>query len=680
MNRVSKKINVRIIILYFSLVFVAAAIIVKIVFIQKGNQNLEKLSQPKFFDVEAPRGNIYSDDNSLLAISMPLYNVRLDMMVMDDFLFNKHVDDISDGISKIFFDVQNDEIKRKLISAKKNNRRYFLLKNKVTHNELNLLKKLPIFNLGKNKGGLIAEQRPNREKPFGILARRTIGILRESNPVGLERAFDKTLSGIDGIQLKQKIGKNVWVPKDSEFNRMPVAGKDIKTTINIDMQDVAEEALKSSLIQNEASWGCVIIMEVKTGEIKVIANLKRDADTLIDEHYNYSIAEHSEPGSTFKLASIIAGLEDGFFDITDSVDTKNGICKFYNETMKDAKVGGYGVITIGDAFIYSSNVGISKFINKYYKKTPEKFIDRIYKMGLSTPLNLELPYPNNLLIKTPEDNTWSGTTLPWMSIGYEMQLTPLHILSFYNAIANNGKLITPIFTTAIEKQGNIIEERSSKLINTSICSRKTLNKIIPLLEGVVSRGTAKSINTNTYKIAGKTGTTVLNYSKNNKENKAYQTSFAGFFPSEKPKYSGIVVVNNPLGSFKSGGSVAAPLFKEISDKIFASDIDLHKNKKLAYVNTIPPIKNGFSAEIDTILSCLNITTGKVSINRIKKLEEELMHGKVPDLIGMNMKDAIYLLENNGFIVKFSGYGSVIKQSVEKGVTFKKGSLIKLELS
>ena len=567
------KVNYRVISLYVFMCVIAVVVVSKILVIQRLNQEISSVNLPKLFKIEAPRGNIFSDDGSLLAISMPLYNVFLDLSVIDEQLFDDDINNLSQSLSILFKDKSAKEYEQYLRDSRSKKRnKYVKLRNKVSHNELIMLKSFSILKLGKNRGGLIAEERPNRENPFGLLARRTIGVLRESNPIGLERAYNKTLSGTDGLQLKQRVGKSFWRNEESDLNSLPKSGNDIVTTINIDMQDVTEKALKSALRYHDADWGTAILMEVESGHIKAIANLKYE-DGDFDEHYNHAIAEHSEPGSTFKLASILAGLEDGFYSLLDSVDTEDGTHQFYDKTMRDSKKGGYGKISIGDAFVQSSNVGISKVINRSYKDKPQDFIDRIYKMGLCTPLDLELPYPNSLLIKQPGSPGWSGVTLPWMSIGYSLRLTPLHILTFYNAIANNGVMVSPLFTTQILKDGKKVSEHSKKIINPAICSKSSIVQIMPYLIDVVEKGTAKSIRTRKYKIAGKTGTTLLAYGKKSEDNiKQYQTSFVGFFPAENPKYSCMVVVNNPKENGFYGGNVSAPVFKEISDKVFAADI------------------------------------------------------------------------------------------------------------
>lgn len=691
-----KKNNNRITGLYLAIVFIAFGVVAKIVKVQQFSLAINTSSQPRYFTVEAPRGNIIADDGALLAISMPLYDVRLDMSVMNKTLFNSGVIELSVLLAQLFKDKTPAEYElflRNSKQAKKN--KYILLQNKVTHNELNALKKMPILELGQNKGGLIAEQRPNREKPFGLLAQRTVGVLRGVNPVGIERAYNQTLSGVDGIHLKRKIAKGIWVPQDAEGNRLPRAGNNVVTTINTDMQDVAEKALENTLINNNADWGCVVLMEVATGEVKVIANLKKQADGSVSENFNYAMAKHVSPGSTFKLASIIAGLEDGFFKVEDSVRTYGGKFSFYDRVMMDSKLGVYDNITIKNAFINSSNVGISRIIFDNYKSNPTAFTDRIYKMGLSTPLELELPFPNNLKSPIPIKGGWSGVTLPWMSIGYEMQLTPIHMLTFYNAIANQGKMVKPIFTSAISRDGKIIEKHTTQVINPTICSKSTIEAVIPLLIGVVEEGTAKNIRTNNYLIAGKTGTTVINFNNRDEgEEKEYQASFAGFFPADNPRYSCIVVINNPRENGHYGGSVAAPIFKELADKVYASDMSIHKALQQSdVVVSLPKVKQGHVEDANNVLANFNInrivthepwmvaSTTKTEVSlEARKIERDLRNGNMPDLRGMGIQDAIYLLESYGLVVEITGSGSVQSQSISKGYKFIKGSLIKLELA
>jgi len=695
MTKKVKDTNLRIIGLYLFVVLIAIGVVSKIVKVQQFSEPINTASQPKYFTVEAPRGNIIADDGALLAISMPLYDVHLDMSVITEALFNDNISELTVLLAHLFKDKTNEEYATFLRSSKKfKKNKYVLLQNKVTHNELNALRRMPILELGQNKGGLIAEQRPNRENPFGLLAQRTIGVLRDVNPVGIERAFNQTLSGINGRHLKRKIAKGIWAPQDAEGNKLPRAGNNVITTINTDMQDVAEKALENTLLNHNADWGCVVLMEVKTGEVKVIANLKKRDNGSVIENFNYAMAKHVSPGSTFKLASVIAGLEDGFFKVSDTVNVKGGRIKYYDRFMIDSDHN-YDKITIKQAFIKSSNVGISRIIFDNYKSNPTAFTDRIYKMGLSTPLKLELPFPNNLKSPIPDKGTWSGVTLPWMSIGYEMQLTPIHMLTFYNAIANKGKMIKPIFTSAISRDGQIIEDRTTEVINPSICSKSTIYEVFPLLIGVVEEGTAKNIKSGNYLIAGKTGTTVINFNKRAEgEGKEYQASFVGFFPADNPKYSCIVVVNNPKENGHYGGSVAAPIFKELADKVYASDMSIHKAlQQTDITESLPKVKQGSVAEANKVLNEFEINT--ISTNElwmvpkttkdavfleVRKVEEDLQKGSMPDLRGMGIQDAIYLLETYGLIVESIGYGAIVRQSISKGDSFKKGTIIKLELS
>lgn len=695
MNRKKTNINLRVVVLYLLTLLISIIVVLKILTVQHLKNEINTNSQPKYFSVDAPRGNIVSDDGSLLAISMPLYNVRLDMSVINNDLFFDNLDSLSYLLSKLFTDKSHIEYKQFLLNSKnKKANKFVLLKKKVTHIQLNELKKMPIFNLGQNKGGLIAIERPNRINPYGLLAKRTIGKLRDVNPVGIERAYNQQLSGKNGLQMKRKIDRGVWVPQESKGDILPSAGNNILTTINVDMQDVAEKSLQNALIENNADWGCIAMMEVATGEIKVIANLKKDTNDRVSEAFNFALAQHISPGSTFKTASVIAGLEDDKFNIYDTVNIEGGRTKFYDRVMIDSDHN-YKNITIKDAFSISSNVAISKIINNNYKDNPEQYTDRIYQMGLSKALDLELPYPNNLKMPIAYKKSWSGVTLPWMSIGYEMQLTPVHILAFYNAIANKGRMIKPIFVTSINKGNKIIEKFSTEVINPAICSKSTIDKVHELLVAVVEQGTAQNIKTDKYLIAGKTGTTVLNYSNRKKdEAKKYRASFVGYFPASNPKYTCIVVVSNPKKSKIYGGQIAAPIFKELSDKVFAMEISMQSPMTmLIKKKSFPKIQNGSTSKASTVLDYLNIdhykTDGEYMISeltdntvklKLRKIKSDLQSHIMPSLIGMNLSDVVYLLENHGLKVKFNGYGSVVNQSIKKGERFQEGSVVKIKLS
>jgi len=694
MKRQKENTNWRLIFLYLFMLVFAVLILSQVFVIQQLKDSFSQ-NQPHFVSIQAPRGNIFSDDGSLLAISMPLYDLHIDFKTINTDTFKRYISSLSQRLESFFGDKTALAYELEFRNEKKKNTQYFFLKKDATYNQIKLLKSFPLFNKGQNKGGLICERKENRETPFQLLAERTIGYEREGiKPIGIEGAYNQILKGENGKKLVQKIGKAGQIPINSSANVLPKSGDDVITTINIDVQDVAEQSLLNALEKHKAEYGCVIVMQVKTGEIKAIANLKRTEEGKFFENYNYAIGEHSEPGSTFKLASILAGLEDGLFKLSDSVDTENGRYKFYDRTMIDSKKGGYGKITIGEAFVKSSNVGISKVIHNGYAKQPEKFIDRLYKFHLNRPLNIEIPTPENPKIKTPKDSDWSGTTLPWMSIGYEVSLTPLHVLTFYNAIANKGRMVKPTFVSKLKRNGRIIELNKTEVINPAICGRSNIEQIIPLMIDVVENGTATNIKSNQYSIAGKTGTCQINYWKRKEgESKSYNASFAGFFPANNPKYSCIVVINDPKENGFYGATVAAPVFKEIADKVFSYDLDLHKVFISEENNNLPYTKNGNNRDVQIIFNELDIPFDADNSNWIiantkkdkvllkaRKIEEDLKSGFIPDLRGMAIQDVLFLLENSGIEIYFSGKGTIKKQSIEKGERFKTGSKIILELA
>ena len=680
----------RIILIYFLAFIISTTVVAKIINIQQFEPPINTTSQPKFESVVAPRGNILSDNGSILAISMPLYKVHIDMTVIDEDLLNTYIDEISVGLSQIFKDTSASYYKKKLINGKKKKNKYLKLKSRVDHNQLRDLRSLPILKLDRYKGGLIAESRPNRELPFGQLAQRTIGRLQDYGTVGIERAYNQILLGEPGLQFKRKLKRGVWIPEEHPNNVDPKPGKDIQTTINIDMQDVAHELLTNTLVAENADWGCVVLMEVKTGNVKVIVNLSKDSNDIVRESYNYAIGSHVAPGSTFKLASILALIDDGKIDINDQVDLEKGTYQFSNLIMKDSPHN-YNKVSIQKAFEISSNIGISKLVYQSYFNDPNKFISKLRDFGFYSPLDIELMYPSYLKMPDPNNKkTWSGTSLPWMSIGYEMALTPLHILTFYNAVANNGKMMLPIFSTDILKDGKTVIKKKPKILNSSICSKTSISQVFNLLKGVVENGTAKNIYTDQYKIAGKTGTSVTNYVDKNKEDyiKKYRASFVGFFPADKPKYSCIVVVDNPKNGQVYGSKVAAPIFRDLADKVFATDMSLHEPiKSIKNIKHQQEIKIGSISKLKLLKKEIDLT--EASLKNIekdyRKINNSLKNNIMPFITGMSARDAIYILENNGFRVSVEGSGSVIRvtdkyeKKIAVGQKLVKGSLIKITL-
>ena len=696
----TKGIILRVIFLYLFVISFFGIVIYQIIQVQFFQASINTNSQPRYEIINAQRGNILSDDGSLLATSVPLYDIYIDFSVINNELFEDNVKSLSKQLSSLFLDKSETDYENWLrIKKNSNDNKYVKFKIQVNQNKLDAVKMMPIFELDRNKGGIIIEPRLNRKHPYGQLAYRTIGRLRKYNTVGIERSYDFFLKGEDGLQLKKLKKKGLWIPEKSELNRSPKSGHDIITTINIDMQDVAQEALRKTIINENANWGCVVLMEVETGEVKVISNLSKDSVGSIKEDYNYAIGRHMAPGSTFKLASIIAGLENNKFKLSDLIDLNGGEIKYYDRTMKDSPHK-FDKVSVAQSFIISSNVGVSKIINNAYKKNPEEFINQINKLGFNSPLDLELLYPSALYIPSPKKSNWSGVTLPWMSIGYEMAISPLHMLTFYNAIANKGKMMLPIFTTSIRLHGKDIIYKHPKVVKSTICSESTINKIIPMLIGVVEDGTAKNIKNTAYKIAGKTGTTVLNYASRKKdEDKTYQASFVGFFPAEKPKYSCIVVINEPKNGQVYGGKVAAPIFKELADKIYSSDLDLHKPIKANSVSLdLPTVKSGNSYDANLVLDKLGVTFNTLKSNYFiaktsstsillteNNIIDSLKENKMPNLVGMNLSDALHLLYQFGFSTEIHGCGKIIycldatDNKINVGQKITKGSLIKIQL-
>ncbi len=650
--------------------------------------------------IEAVRGNIYAADGSLLATSVPIYEVRFDTktQALDDNSFYKGVDSLAFQLSNLFNDKTKNQYKKELVSARKKGARYFLIKRNVKYTELQQLKNFSIFNRGQYKGGLIYTQENKRVRPFKVLASRTIGYEREGiKPIGLEGAYTTYLQGINGKRLMKKIAGGVWMPIEDENEIEPLDGSDIYTTIDVNLQDVAENALKMQLELNEAEHGCVVLMEVQTGAIKAIANLQRNKQGVYDETYNYAIAESTEPGSVFKLASLMVAFEDGYLTLDDMVNTENGTTKFYDRTMKDSHEGGLGVISVQKAFEASSNVGISKLTYKNYANKPQQFVDRIYKMNLGKKLGIEIAGEGQPLIKNTDDPTWSGITLPWMSIGYEIHLTPLQILTFYNAVANDGIMVKPKLVSSINQRGQIIKEIKTEVINPSICSKKTIKMAKKMLEGVVENGTAKNLKSANFKIAGKTGTAQIANKKGGYKNESkisYQASFVGYFPAEAPKYSCIVVVSAPSTKGYYGNVVAGPIFKEVANKIYATSFGIHKplsNRAFQAASKIPYAKNGASNDLVMIYDKLGIPAVKLnkssawaSVSTGGSNVE--IHAKYPlsnlvtNVIGMGVRDAVFILENQGLQVKFSGFGVVKSQSILPGEKVVHGSTIILQLS
>lgn len=646
-------------------------------------------------NVKATRGNIYADDGSLLATSLPFYRLALDPYLPSNGLYKNNIDSLCFLLSRYYGDLTPTQYKKKIDGARKNGRRYLTInRQEIGYQDKKSMENWPLLREGRLKGGVIFEKVEKRFLPFSHLGIRTIGSVNANDRgvVGLEYSFNRQLAGVNGKGLYQKMAGGGWRPIYDGTEKRPVDGYDIQTTINVDLQDVTESALLDELKKHEADYGVAIVMEVQTGAIKAISNLSRNSKGNYYERYNYAVGSQGsrEPGSTFKLASMIALLEETNIKLSDSVDTGNGKLEFFDKTMRDHKPGGFGKLTVQEIFEKSSNIGVAKLIAHYFGNEPEKYINYLKQMNLHQPLDFQMVGEGKPYIKDPSDSTWSGVSLPWISHGYELKMTPLQMLTLYNAVANDGKMVKPMIVKGVMRADRTIESFDTEIISNRIASKETLQKLKLMMEGVVERGTAKNINHSHYKIAGKTGT--AKKAKNGRYVKEYYTSFAGYFPAEAPRYSCIVVIDNPKGYQIYGSDVSAPVFKEIADKIYALELDMHEigtQERFYVTGVFPYIKAGKRDELAMICNELGISnhaktqaewvTTDVINDAVYWEGNDVSYELIPDVRGMSLRDAIYVLENLGLEVSVEGRGRVATQSLTPGRKLTKGSTIKLEL-
>ena len=691
-------------IVYFTVALIAVALLVRIIILQYVERNKWAAMGDKYVyksdEVPANRGDILAWDGRLLASSIPFYSIYMDTRStgMSGEIWSQGIIGLSMGLAQLIGERSASEWRSELVNARKKSDRYFLIKRKVNYETLKKLKELPIFREGQYKGGMVAQAENRRILPNSELAARTIGYLNqgsEGTEVGIEGAFDKDLAGRNGQMVMQRLTGGDWIPVDDVNSVESKDGNDIVSTLDIDLQDVATTALKNQLRKNNAHHGCAVLMEVATGDIRAIANLELGGDGDYHETYNYAVGESTEPGSTFKLPSLMAALEEGVIDTGDVVDTGSGSIRFYNKVVRDTKEEGYGKLTVKQVFEKSSNVGTSKLIYEHFKDNPKKFVDRLYAMKLNQKLNLQIKGEGEPLIRYPGDKLWSGLSLPMMSHGYEVQLTPLQILTFYNAVANDGRMMRPRFVSEIRRNGSVIKSFETEVIINSLASRSTIRKAKKMLEGVVEHGTAMNLRDADYKIAGKTGTAQIakeKYGYRSGSRISYQASFVGYFPAENPLYSCIVVINAPSNSVYYGNLVAGPVFKEISDKVYSTSFfrDYQNDDKDKKILAAPDAGNGYREDINEVLRDLRIRYKRTSDDdwvatresghTIKLVAVSPVPGLVPDVRGMTLRDAIFLLENSGLRVTFSGKGRVRKQSPEHGARVYEGTLVSLDLN
>ena len=647
------------------------AIIIRVVNIQyTQGEKYRKLSTDlnvKEFTIFANKGNVYAADGNLLATSMSKFTIRMDVVAVDKKTFDSNLDALCKELSKMFGNTQV-YYRNKLTTAKKLNNRYLFIAKNVGYNDYIKIKQFPIFRLGVYKGGFIAEHKTVRAHPIGKIAERTIGYDDFRGEAGIEGAFADFMAGENGLRWKQKIAKGQWKPISDVNEKEPIDGHDVITTIDVNIQDITHHALLRQLENFEADHGCAVVMETATGEIKAISNLGRTSEGKYFEKRNYAVWESHEPGSTFKLASLMAAIEDKVIDTSTVVDTEKGRIYINNRKVEDSKRGGYGKISAARVFEVSSNVGIVKIIKEHYDEKPQKFIDKIEQYGFTKPVGFQIKGEGKPYVPKPEDRAWSKISLEWMAWGYGISVTPMQTLMFYNAVANDGIMIKPRFVKELRRQDKTEKIFETEVVNSRIASKETLSKIRKVMENVVIKGTADNIYSPNFSMAGKTGTAkkYIPRFKNDKgeweggyySSKRYVASFAGFFPADKPKYSCIVVIHDPKkekGYY--GATVAAPVFKAIAQKIYTTTpVDIQSvDDEIQFTSLEKRYKN------------YNISISKE-------------YNKIPNVKGMPGMDAISLLENIGLKVQFSGVGNVNYQSIKRGEKLVKGTTIILKLS
>ena len=663
-----KNISYRIYLVAFFLFIMAVAIAVKLTNIQwvEGDyyRKLAKERTVKNFVIPANKGNIYSADGSLLATSIPNYEIRFDAVAPKTEVFEKNIKQLADSLGKLL-NKSSDTFERELRRARVNKSRYFLVARDLSYTEYIAIKSFPLFNLGAYKGGIIVEQETIREHPIGKIAERTIGYIGRDvnghiNPVGVEGAYSNYLNGKDGRILKQKIAKGQWKPISDVNQVEPQDGYDVISTIDVFIQDIAHHALLKQLEEYQADHGCVVVMETKTGYVKAISNLGRNEKTgMYSERLNYAVRESHEPGSTFKLVDLMALLDDKLVDTSAVFDSKGGEIKYFGKSVRDSHEGGYGKISLARGFEVSSNTVMVQAVYNNYKSNPTQFVNHINSYGLNKKLGIGFNGEGAPYIPQPSDKKWSRLTLPWMAFGYNVSVTPLQTLAYYNAVANNGEMVKPLFVSEIKEWNKTIKKYDKVVLNPKICSQETIHKLKAILENVVKRGTGSKLYSKDFSMAGKTGTAQVNYAKAGGAEKYYASSFVGYFPADHPKYSCIVVVHKPNTTNNNyyGADVAGPVFKRIAQKIFTDSPTTNEIKNL-------------NRKIQKQESNYNSYYAKAQ----KKIKS------IPNVRGMAGMDAVALLENLGLKVKAIGIGKVKKQSLQAGENINKNATIILELS
>ena len=701
----------RVYLCFLCIVVFSLVIICKVIYIQSVEGDYwiaqAKQQQQKVVPIEAERGTIYSEDGSMLSTSIPFFDIYIDfgadgLREKNGKRFKENLDSLAIRLSGFFRDQSSASYKRQLQAGYRKKDRYFLLKRNLSFEQYKTLRNFPLIRQGRNRSGFIAEVKSKRLNPFGLLANRTIGLSREfidsdgkvkNTNVGLEKTYDTFLKGETGSRVVRYLAGGIYVPVEG-FEIEPENGKDIITTIDVNIQDIAENALLKMMEENECSHGTCIVMEVKTGKIKAIANLGRRANGTYWEDLNYAIRA-SEPGSTFKLATMLALLEDGHVNLTDHVNLEGGKWNVNRRTVYDSEHHGRQDVTVKEAFEYSSNVGMAKLTMSHYASNPMGFIGHLRKLNFHQLSGVGLLGETTPIIKTPKSKTWSATSLPWMSFGYEVLVSPLQTLMLYNAVANDGSMLKPYLVSAVQKNGLVVQRYETEILEEAICSDATLAKLKECLNGVCNEegGTGYALFKGApYKVAGKTGTALVANGNRGYSDHIYQSSFAGYFPADNPKYSCIVVIKNkPFARKYYGAAVAGPVFKEIADKLYAVNAD--SDRRFEYASkkdSSAYFYSGSTKDLKAVMNALAISFQDsvrnnewsrlyaVDYNPVLNLQP-VQKTLMPDVKGMGLKDALYLLENFDMKVSVKGRGKVKEQSIVAGAPLAKNQEVLLEL-
>ena len=660
----------------------------------------------RFVSLDAERGTIYSEDGEMLSISIPTFDIYIDfnadgLREKKGKRFQENVDSFAIALSNYFGDKSAAQYEKDLRQAFKNNERYYPLKKKLSFEDYKAFREFPLARLGRNKSGVITDVNTKRLTPFKLLANRTIGLSREhitsngktkQQNVGLERSYDTVLKGRNGLKLVRYIVGGTAIPVEGSQTD-PENGNDVYTTLDVNMQDIAETALMKMMLQCKGPYGTAIVMETNTGKIKAMANLGRQQDGSYWEDDNYALRA-TEPGSTIKLATLLSVLEKGTSSLTDMVEIGGaGRAQVGNKMVTDAERSPKPFLTVQECFAHSSNIGMSKLAYKAFGKKPVELKEYLHRfhLDIKSPIDLtDVPKP----MMAPLDQKGSAEgNLLWMSFGYGIQVSPLHLLTLYNAIANNGKMMKPYLVNSLQSNGIVNQQFQPTVIEENLCKPSVIAGARASMEMVVTEGTARKVFKNmTFAVAGKTGTAHVSDGKIKYDDGVYQATFVGYFPAEKPQYTCIVVIRTlPHAPSHFGGTVAAPVFREIATKLYAMYVEKKNPSQYAVrKDSSNYFYAGLTSDIKNIYSTMNVGfTDSAAQNELSRVysvnfqpvvKANSVRMKVmPDVRGMGLKDAVYLLENMGVKVSVQGKGKITIQSVAPGTTIDKGVTVFLNL-